>query len=267
LGKGYLFAVYLPHNSLRLFETYGPLIDHLNRNVSDIRFRLETSPNCDEFHKKSLGRQFDFALANPSQTLDSLHHGYHVIAKMVDDHQYGSVILVRRDSGIRKVADLKGKTVAYPNRGCLTGAILPQYYLINHDLDVNRDIENLYVGSHESVILNVYLGLAAAGGVRRWSWELFQRDRPDKARELVAQWEIEPLINSAVVVRDDVPPQIVALVVQLLETLHTGEAGRDILARMVISRFEQADDAHYRAVEDLLSGVEQTLRPTKAQHP
>ncbi|HEX7454670.1 MAG TPA: PhnD/SsuA/transferrin family substrate-binding protein [Gallionella sp.] len=72
------------HNPARLFEIYGPLIDYLNRNIPGATFRLEASRNYEEFEKKLYARQFDFALPNPYQTLNSLGHGYHVIAKMGD---------------------------------------------------------------------------------------------------------------------------------------------------------------------------------------
>lgn len=267
LGKVYLFVVNLQHNPLRLFQTYGPLIDYLNRNVPGARFRLEASPDCDQFNRMLRERQVDFALANAVQALNSPPHGYHVIAKMADDRQYVGVILVRRDSGIREVTDLKGKKVAYPSRNCLMGAIMPQYYLHTHGLDVKRDIENLYVGSHESAIMNVYLGNVAAAAARRPSWELFQQQHPDQARELVARWETESLISPAVLARDDVPPHVASRVAQLLDTLHNTEEGRAILARMQLSRFELADDARYRVVEPFVRQFDQTIRPLKDLAP
>lgn len=263
-GKAYLFVVYQPDSALHLLETFGPLIDQLNRSIKVASFQLETSPDYDEFARKMAERQFDFALANPRQTLDSLHHGYHVIAKMADDPRYTSIILVRRDSGIRQVNDLIGKKVAYPNRNCLRGTILPQYYLQTHGLDVNRDIENLYVGSHESAIMNVYLGNVAAAGVKRPAWERYQYEHPEQAKELVAQWETGPLINPAVVARDDVPPELAARVARVLVSLDTTEEGRAILERIPISRFEPADNSRYRSIENFLRRVEQTLHPRKA---
>ena len=40
---------------------------------------------------------------------------------------------------------------------------MPQYYLHQQGIDVNRDIQNAYVGSQESSIMNAYLGQSAAG--------------------------------------------------------------------------------------------------------
>jgi phosphonate transport system substrate-binding protein len=259
-GREYVFAVHPLHNPVRLFEVYGPLIDYLNRSIPDTTFRLEASHDYDEFDKKLYARKFDFALPNPYQTLTSLKHGYRVIAKMGDDHRFTGIILTRRDSGIRKVPDLKGKKVSYPAKTALAATMMPQFYLHTHGLDVNRDIENLYVGSQESSIMNVYLGKTAAGATWPLPWETFQKEHPDMARELELKWETEPLINNGVVVRDDVPEHLAARVAQLLDTLHTSEEGRTILARMPLSRFELADDRRYRVIEDFMRRFGQNVR-------
>lgn len=259
-GKAYVFAIHPLHNPARLFEVYGPLVDYLNRNIPGSVFKLEASRNYEEFEKKLYARQVDFALPNPYQTLNSLGHGYHVIAKMGDDYKFTGVILVRRDSGIKKVADLKGGKVSYPARTALAATLMPQYYFQTHGLDVNRDIENLYVGSQESSIMNVYLGDTTAGATWPLPWEAFQKEHPDMARELEIKWETEPLINNGVVVRDDVPGQLAKRVAQLLDTLHTNEEGKAILARMPLSRFELADDQRYQVIEDFLSKFSQNVR-------
>lgn len=250
--REYVFAIHPLHNPQRLFEIYAPLADYLSRNIPDASFRLEASRNYAEFNKKLYARQFEFALPNPYQTLMSLSHGYHVIAKMGDDRKFTGILLVRRDSGIKRVADLKGKKVSYPARTALAATMMPQYYLHVHGLDVNRDIENLYVGSQESSIMNVYLGNVAAAATWPLPWEAFQHEHPKQAAELMVRWETEPLINNGVVARDDVPPALAEAVAQLLERLHTTKEGQAILARMPLSRFERADDKRYRVVEAFL---------------
>ena len=52
VGKEYVFAIHPLNNPARLFEIYGPLIDYLNRNIPNVKFRLEASRNYEEFEKK-----------------------------------------------------------------------------------------------------------------------------------------------------------------------------------------------------------------------
>ena len=117
---------------------------------------------------------------------------------MGDDNKFAGIILVRRDSGINKLSDLKGKKVSYPARTALAATMMPQYYFQTHGLDVNRDIENLYVGSQESSIMNVYLGNVAAGA----TWPMQNPWVPPEKRPSVtsAQSRSRPAPTSAPVI-------------------------------------------------------------------
>lgn len=259
--KLYSFAIHPLHNPEMLLERYGPIVDYLNRNIKDARFVLEASRNYEEFDKKLYAGQPDFALPNPYQTVNSLKHGYHVFGKMGDDHNFTGIWLVRRDGGIRKVGDLKGKKVSYPAKTALAATMMPQYYLHTHGIDVNRDVENLYVGSQESSIMNVYLGEVAAAATWPIPWMLFQKEHPDKAAQLELIWQTEPLINNGLVARNDMPPELVERVATLLATLHENAEGRAMLAQLPISRFERANDATYDVVRSFLDIFSRSVRP------
>ncbi len=259
--RQYVFAIHPLHNPARLFALYGPLMDYLNQHLPDTPLRLEASRNYEEFEKKLYGRQLDFALPNPYQTRNALRHGYRVIAKMGDDELFSGLILVRRDSGIQQVSDLKGKKVAYPAPTALAATMMPQYYLQTHGLNVQRDLENLYVGSQESSILNVYYGNTAAAATWPLPWREFQKEQPDKAAELEVKWQTEPLVNNSVVARDDIPPELAEKVTVLLETLHTTPQGEALLQRLELSQFERADNQRYQVIEDFLQRFAQKVRP------
>jgi phosphonate transport system substrate-binding protein len=259
--KEYLFGVHPLHNPNRLFEIYGPLMDYLNARMPGITFRLEASRNYAEFDKKLYARHFEFALPNPYQTLNSLKHGYRVFGKMGDDQNFRGIILVRTDSGIESIADLKGKAVSYPAPTALAATLMPQYYLHTHGLDANKDVETLYVGSQESSIMNVYLGKSAAGATWPPPWTAFVREHPDQAAKLRVQWQTEPLVNNGLVVRDDVPSDVVARVAELLLALHTDPEGRAMLGRMALSRFEAANDNTYEPVRRFLKAFSSNVRP------
>lgn len=118
-----IFGVHPLHNP----QTYGPLVDYLNRNFPKITIKLEASRSYDEFDKKLYSRYFHFALPNPYQTLNSLQHGYHIFAKMGEDDRCRGIIIVRKDSNINTVADLMGKIVSFPAPTVLAATMMPLY--------------------------------------------------------------------------------------------------------------------------------------------
>ncbi len=256
----YIVGIHPLHNPQRLLEVYGPIVDHMNAHIPGAHFKLEASRNYTEFDKKLYAGHFDFAMPNPYQSILSLKHGYRIFGKMADDEDFRGIILIRKDSGIHEVVDLKGKAVSYPGKTALAATFMPQYYLHTHGIDVNRDIENRYVGSQESSIENVLRGHVAAGATWPVPWKTYMREHPELAQQLTVKWQTESLQNNGWVVRQDVPTRIADVFSQQLFRLHETAQGRAMLQRVPVSRFEPATDETYLPVREFLQTFSQTVR-------
>jgi len=251
------------HNPKKLSAAYQPLVDHLNRRIPGVRIELEASRDYQVYEQKFRDREPAFLLPNPWQTLQAIKVGYRVIAMAGDAKDFRGLFVVRRDSGIKTPADLRGKMVSYPSHTALAAAVMPQYYLHTHGIDINRDIRNVYVGSQESSIMNAYLGKSAAGATWPPPWRLFQRDHPAEAAQLELIWETPPLLNNSVMVRDDVPETVREQVRTALVELAQTPDGMAILGAMETARFHPADDASYDAVRDYIARFEREVRPVE----
>lgn len=259
--KTYIVGIHPLHNPKRLFEVYAPLIDLFNHAVPQAKFILEASRNYEEFDKKLYAGHFDFAMPNPYQTVNALQHGYHVFAKMGDDYNFRGIILIRKDSKIQKISDLKGQTLAYPAPTALAATLMPQYYLHTNGLDINKDVENRYVGSQESAIMNVLKGNVAAGVTWQIPWQNFQNKNPQLAEKLEVKWQTEPLLNNSWVVKEGVSPEITKRVSDVLLNLKKSEEGQTILATISISTFEAANDETYTPVKTFIEKFNIQVRP------
>ena len=257
----YSFAVHPLHNPQRLFVVFGPLVEYLSKHIPEVSFKLEASRNYAAFDKKLYAGEVEFALPNPFQTVNSLDKGYRVFAKMGDDHNFRGIILIRKDSGIEQVVDLKGQAVSYPAPSALAATMMPQYYLQTHGVDVLNELDNRYVGSQESSIMNVFLGHTAAGSTWPPPWISLSKERPQLAAELVVKWQTPALPNNGVVVRSDVSEKVVEKVSNLLINLDKDQSGRDILTRMGLSAFVVADATTYQPVRDFIKKFTATVRP------
>jgi phosphonate transport system substrate-binding protein len=241
----YQIAAVPEGSQVRVAEAYGPLVDYLNAHLESAKLTLVAPRNHAELETGLSGRAYDFALGNALQVIKANDYNYHVIIKKGDDAQFYGIILVRRDSGIARVNDLKGKKVSYPSPTGVAATILPKQFFMQSGLDVNRDIESLYVGSHDQSIMHVYSGKTAAGTAREFSWKAFQKTHPKEAAELEVKWKTEPLIDQAIVARNDVPKELTERIGKLLLGLHETAEGRTVLSNMSCSKFEAASDATY----------------------
>ena len=256
----YRFGIHPLHNPARLHDIFSPVMDYLNKNIDGTEFKVEASRNYAAYDKKLFAGEFHFSLPNPYQTVRSLEHGYRVFGKMGDDNNFRGIILVRKDSNIKSITDLKGKAVSYPAPTALAATMMPQCYLQTHGLNVMKDVDNRYVGSQESSIMNVFLGDTAAGATWPPPWRALSKERPKLAEQLEIKWQTTPLPNNGLVARTDMPDKLVKQVSKLLFELHTNKEGQHILERMELSRFESATDATYQPVRNFLATFKKEVR-------
>lgn len=248
----YRFGVHPLHNPQRIEELYGPIVSYINTRLRGASLKLEASKSYEEFEKKLYSGHFHFALPDPYQALVSQRHGYRVFAKMGEDSQYHGLILVRRDGGIMKMSDLRGKAVSFPAPTALAATLMPLCFLRERGVDIDKDIERVYSGSQESAIMNVYLGKSVAAATWPQPWETFKVRSPDIASQLEVRWRTKPLVNNAIVVRSDIPQELVRNVSSLLCGMHLTQEGRVLLSALPLKRFERATAATYLPVESFM---------------
>lgn len=77
-----------------------------------------------------------------------------------------SLIIARKDRGIKSVADLRGKRFAFGDVASTSGSLIPQKILVSHGIDPNKDLkEVIYTGAHDRTALAVFEGKVDAGGM------------------------------------------------------------------------------------------------------
>jgi phosphonate transport system substrate-binding protein len=258
----YVFAVHPLQNPQLLHQKFQPLMQYLGEKIPGAEFDLDASSDYADYERKLRAGEHQFSLPNPYHAALARDWGYHIIAKMGDDELFRGVFIVRNDSPIKTPADLRGKIVSYPAPTALAAAMMPQLYLQKQGIDVQTELKNVYVGTHNSSIMNAYLGQSAAGATWPVAWRAFQKANPKEASELHVIWQTPTLIQNAIIARNDVPQPIVDQVQHLLVTLHESAAGRAILENIDTSSFVKADNAQFNVVTDFLKEYNARVKKT-----
>jgi len=257
------FGIHPLHNPQHLHEVFGPLMVYLNKHIANVHFEIEASRNYSSYDQKLFDAEFEYALPNPYQTVMAMQNGYQVFGKMADDHNFKGIFVVRKDSGIKQVADLKNKAVSFPAPTALAATMMPQYFLYEQGLDISKDIDIRYVGSQESSILNVFLGNTVAGATWPPPWQALLTKRPELKDSMRVIWQTTTLPSNGLVVRRDVDKELTDQVARLLFSLHHTVEGKNILAAMGLSRFESANEHTYKPVVEFLRKFNRSVRPIK----
>jgi len=158
-GETYTLGVVPQFEPRKLFATWKPIVDELQQRTG-LTIRLAAALTVPEFESELEKGSFDFVYANPYHILRARKtQGYLPLVR--DAQPLRGILVVRRDSPVRDVKELNGKTLAIPSANALGASLL-----------IQADLERLYgvrmnltnVRTHSSVYLNVINGLADAGG-------------------------------------------------------------------------------------------------------
>ena len=256
IARDYIFGVHPQRNPKKLREVFGPLVNYLNQHVTDAHLVFEASRNFAAYDLKQASRQFDFALPNPYGTVKGIESGYHVFGQMGNVGDLRGLIIVRRDSQINNIEDLKGATLSFPGPTALAATILPKYFLYTQGLNVKEDFKSIYVGSMESSLTNVLRGNVAAGTAYPPAWRDFNRTQPDLASQLMVMWQTDAMPDNSLMARDDVPQSLIDEVSKALFNMHNTTEGQAVLAKMDLQKFKPASDSDYSVVKDFIKKYE-----------
>lgn len=250
-GTEYLFGVAPLHNAVRLFETYQPLIDEINRRAGAFTIKLESARDYPSYEIKVRDRMLHFAMLNPHLVIPAQDRGYTIIGRAAD--KIRGLIVIRKDSNIRQIRDLRLASISFGARTDLSGTMMPKVFLKQLGLNVEKQARPKYVGSQESALMNVYLGYSAAACISAATWNAFRMAQPGVAQELQIAWQTDPLVGFGILARNDIPPEHIRTLTRILFDLNTSERGRGILEPIKVSSFKPASDGTYDGVWEFLN--------------
>ncbi|MBI4983786.1 MAG: PhnD/SsuA/transferrin family substrate-binding protein [Rhodocyclales bacterium] len=163
--------------------------------------------------------------------------------------KYYSYTIVHKDSKVRSWADLKGKRYAFNDVNSNSGYNMPRYKLVQLGAKSWNDWFSKVIvsGSHEESIRMVARGVVDASSVDSLVLDYDRiNGNPDAGNVRI----IEQLFPGGagappVVVGNRIDPALRQAVQAALLNMHKDEAGRQILAKALLLRFDPPDDRNY----------------------
>ncbi|EGH00023.1 ABC-type phosphate/phosphonate transport system [gamma proteobacterium IMCC2047] len=243
-GQVYTFGVVPQFDALRIYSVWRPILDELQLRTG-LEFSLKGVASIPEFEQAFGDGAFDFVYMNPYHLLmANKKQGYLPLVRDKSKGLYG-IVVVRKDSPIRKMEDLNGKLVVLPAPNALGASLLVRAAFANV---FNIHVKPKYVFTHTSVYLNVALGEADAGGgvARTLSQQL-----PDLFNKLRILYETEKVAPHPISGHPRVPKSVRQQVRDAFLSMGLAQEGRALLSAIPIKQVGKAEMADYSPLEKL----------------
>ena len=155
----YTIAVVPQFSSIQIYRDWTPLITKLEETTG-LHFKLKVYEKFTLFESDIAKGVPDLVYLNPNQMVVAYKkQRYRPLLR--DSENLSGILVARKDSPINNVADLQGKTIAFPSPYAF-GATLYNRALLTEKLKIK--ITPVYVNGHMNVYRQVILGDVSAGG-------------------------------------------------------------------------------------------------------
>ncbi|MBM4313942.1 MAG: phosphate/phosphite/phosphonate ABC transporter substrate-binding protein, partial [Deltaproteobacteria bacterium] len=253
------FGVIPRDNPRIMYEKYQPLLDYL-ATKTPYKFELVLKKNYEETINALSSGETSVALLDPLTYLEA-HAKYGAVSILksrgVDGTtNYKSVIITKKDSPVRTLTDLKGKSVAFASSKSASGNLMPRYILADAGIHLKDLSDYANFDYHDSVVKAVLKGRYTAGAVR----ESVAKKYMKHGLAVIAESESIPM--GPLVAGPDTPHAVIGDIKKALLGLDPKDPdGQAVLKRLdddYKSGFVEATDQDYRSIRSKINAVPQT---------
>jgi phosphonate transport system substrate-binding protein len=243
-------------NVFRQMKRYEPIADYI-RERTGVKIHFTILPRygniIDSFTSEGMDGAFwgSFTGALAIQTL-----GIEPIARPLwldGTSTYHGYVFVRKDSGVRSVRDMKGKTMAFVDRATTAGYVFPMAYLRKHGV---RDLDTFFkeyyfAGSHDATIHEVLAGEADVGCAKNTIYSLVAESDPRVKDELLILAESPTVPSNGLGMREGLGPAIKNELQTVLLGMAADPLGQKALQAFGAIRFIPTTKEDYRPVFEI----------------
>ncbi len=250
----------IPEQDIRqMAQRYGPLAEYLSKklNCRVILVYLDSYGEiCDKFIYKQLDAAF---FGSFSYALTHVKAGIQPIAR--PDYQgistYRGLILVREDSKIRNITDMRGKRLALVHQATYAGYLYPLFYFKQQGI---KNLEAyfskiIFAGSHDNSIFAVLSGQADVAFPKDLVYKRIIKENPELAKKLSILAVSDPVPSNTLCVSKDLDPALRNKLNEALLNLDNDAEAQPALESLGASRFIKTKDEDYRRLYAVINAL------------
>ncbi|MBD2680416.1 MULTISPECIES: phosphate/phosphite/phosphonate ABC transporter substrate-binding protein [Nostoc] len=211
--------------------------------------------------------KLDMAYLGPLSYLEAVDRGAKIepLVAAIDKHTgepwYRACIIVKQDSPINTLKDLKGKRIAFVDKLSTSGYLMPLATFKKLGINYKRDFAQvIYTGSHSKSLTALEDGIVDAAATNISSYFKQQKTgkiTPENSRVL---WQSAPILNFPIVVSKKLPPELIQ---RLKEALISSPEGLEDILGIESSGYTLVTPSDYASIEQLRKELNLISVPAK----
>lgn len=165
---------------------------------------------------------------------------------------YRSQILVRKDSGIKSIKDLKGKKIAVQDTTSTAGWIFPAVEMMEHGVNINKNgIKTVQVKGHDQGVLSVYNKNTDAAFVFQGARNLVKKDVPNIMKDVVPIYTTGKIPNDTITVRGDMSAKWQKKIAEAFKAIAKTKKGHAIISAVYSHEgYADSKDSNFDIIRD-----------------
>src|SRR5215475_4698166 len=169
-----------------------------------------------------------------------------------EDATFKSHFITRKDTGIKSLADLKGKTFSFGSVSSTSGHLMPRYYLLKAGIDPEKDFAKFsFSGAHDATAAWVEAGRVDAGALNFLVWDKLVSNKKVDTEKVVVFWTTPPYVDYVWTVRAGLDKGLVEKISKAFLKLNYENAeDRKLLDLHRTKGYIPAKDEQWKSLED-----------------
>jgi phosphonate transport system substrate-binding protein len=173
------------------------------------------------------------------------------IVQRVEDEKFTSKFIANAASGIKSLADLKGKNFSFGSVSSTSGHLMPRYFLLEQKINPEKDFKRVaFSGAHDATALQVESGKIDAGVLNASVWDKLVQEKKVDFKKVIVIWTTPPYYDYNWTVRGDLDPALVRkLTDAFLKLDPKNPMHKELLDLQRASRFIPTRPENYKGIE------------------
>ncbi|UCG59406.1 MAG: phosphate/phosphite/phosphonate ABC transporter substrate-binding protein [Phycisphaerales bacterium] len=248
------FAVASMVSAEETWATYRKLVDYVATRIGD-RASMVLRPSYSDVRILLEQGKVDVAFVCTGTYIACSQLGsveLLAVPEFKDDAKYRSLFIVREDSTVNTVADLRGKTFAFTDPESNTGCVVPSWLVSQQGINPEAFFSKIvYTGSHDRSLHAVVRGVVEGASVHSLVYYSFARTHPELKERLRAIWQSEAFGAPPIVVPFSLPTTTKEKLRTVFLSMSQKTPGRAILDGLSIECFRMPEEDEYDSAREI----------------